>query len=188
MVRGSDRPESRLQRSIHSAAPSGKETTGVNTGEQSSQTCDNKTWRRLQRKKIPSSQLQDGEGGHSVRIRDVSKDYSATLPDVVLKGFTGKEVRNSRTSLSLMRHEVGGIKRGVESSSMDFIPSLQKKTRGPNTEADKKELHEGNMEVRDLWDHVEAVSVENESSALAECAGNLARGSGGWPSTAARSP
>ncbi|KAM1161906.1 hypothetical protein ACFX13_001059 [Malus domestica] len=194
MVRGSDRPESRLQRSIHSAAPSGKETTGVNTEEHSSQTCDKKTWRRLQRKKIPSSQLQVGVPQLNHQLKwdcgggSFPPEYSATLPDVVLEGFTGKEVRNSRTSLSLMRHEVGGIKRGVESSSMDFIPSLQKKTRGPNTEADKKELHEGNMEVRDLWDHVEAVSVENESSALAECAGNLARGSGGWPSTAARSP
>ncbi|KAM1205812.1 hypothetical protein ACFX2G_006666 [Malus domestica] len=100
----------------------------------------------------------------------------------------GKEVCNSKTSSSLLRHEVGGIKKGVESSSMDFIPSLQKKTRGPNTEADRKELREDNMEVHDLWDHVEAVSVENESSVLAECAGNLARGGGGWPSTAARSP
>ncbi|KAM1115958.1 hypothetical protein ACFX19_006636 [Malus domestica] len=100
----------------------------------------------------------------------------------------GKKVCNSRTSSSLLRHEVGGIKKGVESSSMDFIPSPQKKTQGPNMEADRKELREDNMEVHDLWDHVEAVSVENESSVLAECAGNLARGGGGWPSTAARSP
>ncbi|KAM1568938.1 hypothetical protein ACFX10_034117 [Malus domestica] len=55
MVRGSDRPESRLQHPIHSEAPSGKETTRANAGEHSSQTRDKKKWRRLQRQQFPSS-------------------------------------------------------------------------------------------------------------------------------------
>ncbi|KAM2245442.1 hypothetical protein ACFXTI_006377 [Malus domestica] len=182
MVRDSDRPESRLQSPIHSEAPSGKEKTEANAGAHSSQTRDKKKWRRLQRQQSSSRQIQ-------VVVPQLSRQLRWEFPaNVVLEGFMGKEVCNSKTSSSLLRHEVGGIKKGVESSSMDFIPSLQKKTRGPNTEADRKELREDNMEVHDLWDHVEAVSVENESSVLAECAGNLARGGGGWPSTAARSP
>ncbi|KAM2040555.1 hypothetical protein ACFX16_034474 [Malus domestica] len=76
MVRGSDRPESRLQRLIHNEAPSGKETTKANAREHSSQTRDKKKWRRLQRQQFPSMVFQGGEGGHSVRIRDVSEEYS----------------------------------------------------------------------------------------------------------------
>ncbi|KAM1200940.1 hypothetical protein ACFX2I_017143 [Malus domestica] len=188
MVRGSDRPELRLQRPIHSEAPSRQDTSGVNAGEHGSHTRDKKKWRRVQRQTCPSSQFQGGEGGPSVRIRDVSEAYSDTLPAVDLEGLTGTEVCNSRQSSSLLCHEVGGIKRGVKPSSMELIPSPQKKTRGPNPDADRQVLHEGTMETRDLWDHVEAVSGEKESSVLVACAGNLARGGGGWPSTAARSP
>ncbi|KAM1780202.1 hypothetical protein ACFX12_041496 [Malus domestica] len=215
MVRGSDRPELRLQRPFNSAAPSRQDTSGVNAGEHGSHTHDKKKWRRVQQQTCPSSQFQGGEGRHLVRIRDVSEAYSDTLPAVDLEGLTGTEVCNSRLSSSFLRHEVGGIKRGVEPSSMELIPSPQKKTRGPNPDTDRqgkmvelvqvrslKEscllvnrvrydeavLHEGTMEARDLWDHVEAVSGERESSVLAACASNLAQGGGGWPSTAARSP
>ncbi|KAM1480382.1 hypothetical protein ACFX2I_027532 [Malus domestica] len=189
MVRGSARPELRLQRPIHSEAPSRHDTSGVNVGEHGSHTRDKKKWRRVQRKTCPSSQFQGGEGGHSVWIRDVSEAYSDTLPVVDVEGLTGIEFCNSRQSPSRLRHEVGGIKRGGEPSSMELILSPQKKTRGPNPDADRQAvLHEGTMEAHDMWDKVEAVSGEKESSVLAASAGNLARGSGGWPSTAVRSP
>ncbi|KAM1183029.1 hypothetical protein ACFX19_001453 [Malus domestica] len=161
MVRGGDRPELRLQRSIHSEIPSRKDTYGVTAGEHGSHVRDKKKWRKVQRHACPASQIQGGEGGHSVRIQDCS---------------------------SLLRHEVGGIKRGVGPLSMDLVPSPQKKTRGPNPDADRQVLHDGTMDASDLWDHVEADSGENGSCVLTVCAGNLARGGGGWPSTAARSP
>ncbi|KAM1708376.1 hypothetical protein ACFX1X_001396 [Malus domestica] len=188
MVRGRDRPELRLQRSIHSEILSRKDTSGVTAGEHGSHVRDKKKWRRVQRHACPASQIQRGEGGHSVRIRDVSEANSGTPPDDAVEGFTRTLACNSRQCSSLLRHEVGGIKRGVGPLSMDLVPSPQKKTRGPNPDADRQVLHDDTMNASDLWDHVEANSGENGSCVLTVCAGNLARGGGGWPSTAARSP
>ncbi|KAM1633227.1 hypothetical protein ACFXTN_010315 [Malus domestica] len=188
MVRGYDRPELRLQRSIHSEPPSRQDTSGVNVEEHGSHLRDKKKWRRAQRQTCPASQIQGGEGGHSVRIRDVSEAYSGTLPDGAVEGFTGTKACNYRQCSSLLRHEVGGIKRGVEPLSMELVPSPQKKTRGPNPDADRQVLQDGTMEACDMWDYVEADSGENASCVSAVCAGTLARGGGGgWPTTAARS-
>ncbi|KAM1324467.1 hypothetical protein ACFX2H_045312 [Malus domestica] len=147
MVRGSDRPELRLQRSIHNEAPSRKDTSGVTAGELGSHVRDKKKWRRFQRQACPASQIQGGgEGEHSVRIRDVSEADSGTPPVGDLEGFTGTLASTSRLCSSLLRHEVGGIKRGVEPSSMDLVPSPQKKTRGPNPDADRQVIQDGTME------------------------------------------
>ncbi|XP_070664898.1 uncharacterized protein [Malus domestica] len=118
MVRGGDRPELRLQRSIHSEIPSRKDTYGVTAGEHGSHVRDKKKWRKVQRHACPASQIQvvvpqlhrqlrwecgdgsfpsvinqvvfqGGEGGHSVRIQDVSKANSGTPPDGAVEGFTG---------------------------------------------------------------------------------------------------
>ncbi|KAM1264267.1 hypothetical protein ACFX15_033657 [Malus domestica] len=123
MVRGSDRPELRLQRSIHNEAPSRKDTFGVTVGELGSHVRDKKKWRRFQLQACPASQIQGGEGEHSVRIRDVSEADSGTPPVGDLEGFTGTLASTSRLCSSLLRHEVGGIKQGVEPSSMDLVPS-----------------------------------------------------------------
>ncbi|KAM0967231.1 hypothetical protein ACFX1X_023209 [Malus domestica] len=188
MVRGIDRPELRLQSPILREAPSQQDTTGVNAGEHGSHTRDKKKWRRVQRQTCPASQIQGGEGGPAGRIREVNETYSETIPDGAVEGFSGTKVSNPQQYSSLVRHEVGGVKRGVEPSSMELVPSPQKKTREPNPEAGRQVLYEGTMDVRDLWDHVDEVSGETESCILAVCAGNLARGGGGWPSTAASSP
>ncbi|KAM1989816.1 hypothetical protein ACFX15_031134 [Malus domestica] len=188
MVRGSDRPELRLQRLIHNEAPSRKDTSGVTAGELGSHVREKKKWRRFQRQDCPASQIQGGEGEHSIRIRDVSEADSGTPPVGDLEVFTGTLASTSRLCSSLLRHEVGGIKRGVEPSSMDLVPSPQKKTRWPNPDADRQVIQDGTMEVSDMWDQVEADAGENGSCVLTVCAGNLARGGGGWPSTAARSP
>ncbi|KAM2040585.1 hypothetical protein ACFX16_034502 [Malus domestica] len=121
--RGSDRPELRLQRSIQNEAPSRKDTSGVTVGELGSHVRDKKKWRRFQRQACPASQIQGGEGEHSVRIRDVSEADSGTPPVGDLEGFTGTLASTSRLCSSLLRHEVGGIKRRVEPSSMDLVPS-----------------------------------------------------------------
>ncbi|KAM2181518.1 hypothetical protein ACFX1Q_032105 [Malus domestica] len=186
--KGSDRPELRLQRSIHNEAPSRKDTSGVTAGELGSHVRDKKKWRRFQRQACPASQIQGGEGEHSVRIRDVSEADSGTPPVGDFEGFMGTLASTSRLCSSLLRHEVGGIKRGVEPSSMDLVPSPQKKTRGPNPDTDRQVIQDGTMEVSDMWDQVEADAGENGSCVWTVCAGNLARGGGGWPSTAARSP
>ncbi|KAM1913439.1 hypothetical protein ACFX14_001383 [Malus domestica] len=96
MVRGGDRPELRLQRSIHSEIPSRKDTYGVTAGEHGSHVRDKKKWRKVQRHACPASQIQGGEGGHSVRIQDVSKANSGTPPDGAVEGFTGTLACNSR--------------------------------------------------------------------------------------------
>ncbi|KAM1686468.1 hypothetical protein FF1_034294 [Malus domestica] len=121
--KGSDRPELRLQRSIQNEAPSRKDTSGVTVGELGSHVRDKKKWRRFQRQACPASQIQGGEGEHSVRIRDVSEADSGTPPVGDLEGFTGTLASTSRLCSSLLRHEVGGIKRRVEPSSMDLVPS-----------------------------------------------------------------
>ncbi|KAM2951887.1 hypothetical protein COP2_001327 [Malus domestica] len=114
--------------------------------------------------------------------------YSGTPSDGDVEGFTGSLDCNSRQCSSLLRHMVGSIKRGGESSSIDLDQSPQKKNRGPSTDADRQGIQDDTVEASDLWDHVEAASGENGSRGLTVCAGNLARGGGGWPSTAARSP
>ncbi|KAM1745308.1 hypothetical protein ACFX11_012074 [Malus domestica] len=188
MVRGSDRPELRLQRSINNEAPNRKDTSGVTDGVFGSHARDNKKWRMVQRQDCPASQIQGGREKHSVRIRDISEADSGTPSDGDVEGFTGSLDCNSRQCSSLLRHVVGSIKRGGESSSIDLVQSLQKKNRGPSTDADRQGIQDGTVEASDLWDHVEAASGENGSRGLTVCASNLARGGGGWPSTAARSP
>nr|XP_028964584.1 uncharacterized protein LOC114827109 [Malus domestica] len=138
MVRGSDRPELRLQRSIHNEAPSRKDTSGVTAGELGSHVRDKKKWRRGEKESI-----RFGFGMFS-------EADSGTPPVGDLEGFTGTLASTSRLCSSLLRHEVGGIKRGVEPSSMDLVPSPQKKTRGPNPDADRQVIQDGTMEVSDL--------------------------------------
>ncbi|KAM1815890.1 hypothetical protein ACFX12_000360 [Malus domestica] len=188
MVRGRDRPELRLQSPIQRVTPSRQDTTGDTAGEHGSHTRDKKKWCRVQRQTCPASQIQGGEEGPSIRIRDVSEAYAETIPDGAGGESLGTKVSISQQCSGLVRHEVGGVKRGVEPSGMELVPSPQKKTRGPIPEAGRQVLYDGTMDVRGLWDHVEAVSGETKGSVLAVCAGNLARGGGGWPSTAARSP
>ncbi|KAM1708375.1 hypothetical protein ACFX2K_001354 [Malus domestica] len=194
MVRGRDRPELRLQRSIHSEILSRKDTSGVTAGEHGSHVRDKKKWRRVQRHACPASQIQVVVPQLHRQLRWECGDgsfpeaNSGTPPDDAVEGFTRTLACNSRQCSSLLRHEVGGIKRGVGPLSMDLVPSPQKKTRGPNPDADRQVLHDDTMNASDLWDHVEANSGENGSCVLTVCAGNLARGGGGWPSTAARSP
>ncbi|KAM1182921.1 hypothetical protein ACFX19_001357 [Malus domestica] len=188
MVRGSDRPELRLQRSMNNVAPNRKDTSGVTDWVFGSHARDKKKWRRVQRQDCPASQIQGGREEHSVRIRDISEVDSGTPSDGDVEGFTGSLDCNSRQCSSLLRHVVGSIKRGWESSSIDLNQSPQKKNRGPSTDADRQGIQDDTVEASDLWDHVEAASGENGSRGLTVCAGNLARGGGGWPSTAARSP
>ncbi|XP_070668433.1 uncharacterized protein [Malus domestica] len=164
MVRGSDRPELRLQSPIRRVTPSRQDTTRDTAGEHGSHTRDKKKWRRVQRQTRPASQIQvvvpqlcrqlrwecDGAGGESL----------------------GTKVSISQQCSGLVRHEVGGVKRGVEPPGMELVPSPQKKTQGPNPEAGRQVLYDGTMDARGLWDHVEAVSSETKGSVLAVCAGS----------------
>ncbi|KAM1521831.1 hypothetical protein ACFX10_012015 [Malus domestica] len=194
MVRGSDRPELRLQRSINNEAPNRKDTSGVTDGVFGSHARDNKKWRMVQRQDCPASQIQVVVPQLRRQLRWECGDGSfpeadfGTPSDGDVEGFTGSLDCNSRQCSSLLRHVVGSIKRGGESSSIDLVQSLQKKNRGPSTDADRQGIQDGTVEASDLWDHVEAASGENGSRGLTVCASNLARGGGGWPSTAARSP
>ncbi|KAM2040584.1 hypothetical protein ACFX16_034502 [Malus domestica] len=129
MVRGSDRPELRLQRSIQNEAPSRKDTSGVTVGELGSHVRDKKKWRRFQRQACPASQIQVVVPQLRRHLRWECGDGSfpeadsGTPPVGDLEGFTGTLASTSRLCSSLLRHEVGGIKRRVEPSSMDLVPS-----------------------------------------------------------------
>ncbi|KAM3017988.1 hypothetical protein FF2_001811 [Malus domestica] len=194
MVRGSDRPELRLQSPIRRVTPSRQDTTRDTAGEHGSHTRDKKKWRRVQRQTRPASQIQVVVPQLCRQLRWECGDgsfpeaYAETIPDGAGGESLGTKVSISQQCSGLVRHEVGGVKRGVEPPGMELVSSPQKKTQGPNPEAGRQVLYDGTMDARGLWDHVEAVSSETKGSVLAVCAGNLARGGGGWPSTAARSP
>ncbi|KAM1296499.1 hypothetical protein ACFX1Q_024303 [Malus domestica] len=95
---------------------------------------------------------------------------------------------------SLLFKEASGLKRGVEPPSMDLLPSPKKKTRGPESETDRKgkmaeklrgmnikerclmvdrviyvedEFHEVPLEIQDMWEYLEVVSEEEKRSLLA---------------------
>ncbi|KAM1030426.1 hypothetical protein TB1_033641 [Malus domestica] len=127
--KGSDRPELRLQHSIHNEAPSRKDTSGVTVGELGSHVRDKKKWRRFQLQACPASQIQVVVPQLRRHLRWECGDGSfpeadsGTPPVGDLEGFTGTLASTSRLCSSLLRHEVGGIKQGVEPSSMDLVPS-----------------------------------------------------------------
>ncbi|KAM1962934.1 hypothetical protein ACFX16_023170 [Malus domestica] len=129
MVRGIDRPELRLQSPILREAPSRQDTTGVNAGEHGSHTRDKKKWRRVQRQTCPASQIQVVVPQLRRQLRwecgdgSFPETYSKTIPDGAVEGFSGTKVSNPQQYSSLVRHEVGGVKRGVEPSGMELVPS-----------------------------------------------------------------
>ncbi|KAM1552306.1 hypothetical protein ACFXTH_044456 [Malus domestica] len=188
MVRGRDRSELRLPSPIQRVTTSRETTYGVTGGGHGSHTRDKKKWLRVLRPSCPASQFQVGDGGSSVQIRDDNEDYAETVPEGAVGESWEPRVSLSQQCSGLVRYEVGGIKRGGETSSMDLVSSPQKKIRGTNSEADRQMRYDGSLDVCELWGHVEAVSGETEGCVLTVGAGNLARGGGGWPSTAARSP
>ncbi|CAN6691397.1 unnamed protein product [Malus baccata var. baccata] len=92
-------------------APSRKDTSGGTAGVLGSHVRDKKKWRRVQRQDCPASQILGVVPQLRRQLRWECGEGS--FPSVI-------------------NQEVGGIKRGVEPSSMDLVPSPQKKNRGPS--------------------------------------------------------
>ncbi|KAM1513183.1 hypothetical protein ACFX1Z_024642 [Malus domestica] len=158
---------------------------------------------------------QSGNDLNSIIIHDITEDVP-NLPnaDDVVTACTQSE--SSQLSLPTHSRLVGTRqKKGKEPQIMEIIQSPQKKVRGTesrecrNIMMTKKlkamsikerslivecvihaneTLQEIPLEFHEIWEYLDETSKDGRSELIGKQAGNLARGGGGWPSTAARSP
>ncbi|KAM2888288.1 hypothetical protein FF1_012037 [Malus domestica] len=87
-----------------------------------------------------------------------------------------------------------GTKRGMETQSLELSTSPLKKFRGLSIEETSKVVEQAFLakegsrevpcEVRDRRELLEDVSETDQDQSLVNKAGKMARGGGGWPSTA----
>ncbi|KAM1605423.1 hypothetical protein ACFX1Z_026279 [Malus domestica] len=196
-VRGSGRPPSHNQRGGRVLISPRENVTRDSAPGAGSvhQGRNQKKWRRKPRSLDSTGQGPRNEiGGDRTFLAQIEEggSYSCTSENQHEGGGqSGSILAGTEDVIKVGGVAEWGIKRGMALQSLELSTSPLKKFRGLVVERaflEEDERREGQCEACDRTAFLEDVTETDQDTSLVHKAGKMARGGGGWPSTAARQP